>query len=165
MSEVTIRLAREDELAAVGELTIGAYRADDFVAEVTGPYALKLMDARARAEEAELLVAVDGAGTVLGTVTIALAGTPWAQVAAEDELEFRMLAVSPAARGRGVGEALTRRVIERAEELGLRAVTLSSSQNMLVAHRLYERLGFRRSPEADWSPVPGTRLITYRLDL
>lgn len=165
MSEVTIRLAREDELAAVGELTIGAYRADDFVAEVTGPYALKLTDARARAEEAELLVAVDGAGTVLGTVTIALAGTPWAQVAAVDELEFRMLAVSPAARGRGVGEALTRRVIERAEELGLRAVALSSSQNMLVAHRLYERLGFRRSPEADWSPVPGTRLITYRLDL
>jgi ribosomal protein S18 acetylase RimI-like enzyme len=165
MSEFVIRAAREEELAAVGELTIGAYRADDFVAEISGPYALKLADARTRAAEAELLVAVDDAGAVLGTVTIAPPGSPWAQVAATDELEFRMLAVSPAARGRGVGEALTRRVVERAAELGLRAVTLSSSPEMVVAHRLYERLGFRRTPEADWSPVPGTALLTYRLDL
>jgi len=163
MSEVTIREVLEDELGAVGELTINAYHADGF--ETSGPYALKLADARPRAEEAELLVAVDGTGEVLGTVTVAPPGSPWAQVSAPDELEFRMLAVSPAARGRGVGEALTRRVIERAEELGLRAVTLSSSQDMYVAHRLYERLGFRRTPEADWSPVPGVDLITYRLDL
>ncbi|GAB1509935.1 GNAT family N-acetyltransferase [Actinophytocola sp. KF-1] len=163
MSEVTIRLAREDELGAVGELTINAYHADGF--ETSGEYALKLADARPRAEQAELWVAVDDADTVLGTVTVAPPGSPWAQVSGQDELEFRMLAVSPAARGRGVGEALTRRVIERAEELGLRAVTLSSSQNMVVAHRLYERLGFHRTPEADWSPVPGVDLITYRLDL
>jgi ribosomal protein S18 acetylase RimI-like enzyme len=163
MSEVTIRLAREDELGVVGELTINAYHADGF--ETSGEYALKLADARPRWLEAELLVAVDDTDTVLGTVTVAPPGSPWAQVSASDELEFRMLAVSPAARGRGVGEALTRRVIERAEELGLRAVTLSSSQSMVVAHRLYERLGFRRTPEADWSPVPGVDLITYRLDL
>lgn len=163
MSEVTIRPARDDELGAVGELTINAYHADGF--ETSGEYALKLADARPRAREAELLVAVDDADTVLGTVTVAPPGSPWAQVSGPDELEFRMLAVSPAARGRGVGEALTRRVIERAEELGLRAVTLSSSQNMVVAHRLYERLGFRRTPEADWSPAPGVDLITYRLDL
>lgn len=163
MSEVTVRPAREDELGAVGELTINAYHADGF--ETSGEYALKLADARPRAEQAELLVAVDDTGTVLGTVTVAPPGSPWAQVSAPDELEFRMLAVSPAARGRGVGEALTRRVIERAEELGLRAVTLSSSPNMVAAHRLYERLGFRRTPEADWSPAPGVGLITYRLDL
>jgi len=163
MSEVTIRLARDDELGAVGELTINAYNADGF--ETSGEYALKLADARPRAEQAELLVAVDDTGAVLGTVTVAPPGSPWAQVSAPDELEFRMLAVSPAARGRGVGEALTRRVVERAEELGLRAVTLSSSQNMVVAQRLYERLGFRRTPEADWSPVPGVDLITYRIDL
>lgn len=163
MSEVTIRPARESELGAVGELTINAYHADGY--ETSGEYALKLADARPRAAEAELLVAVDDAGTLLGTVTVAPPGSPWSQVAAADELEFRMLAVSPLARGRGVGEALTRRVIERAEELGLRAVTLSSSQNMLTAHRLYERLGFRRTPDADWSPVPGVDLITYRFDL
>jgi ribosomal protein S18 acetylase RimI-like enzyme len=163
MSEVTLRPAREDELGAVGELTINAYQADGF--ETSGTYALKLADARPRAEEAELWVAVDDTDALLGTVTIAPPGSPWAQLAAPDELEFRMLAVSAAARGRGVGEILTRRVIERAEELGLRAVVLSSSQDMVTAHRIYERLGFRRTPEADWSPVPGADLITYRLDL
>jgi hypothetical protein len=36
---------------------------------------------------------------------------------------------------------------------------------MASAHRLYERLGFRRTPEQDWYPAPDVHLITYRLDL
>lgn len=166
MSEITIREALAEELPAVGELTIESYGADDLIGSHGNTptlYALKLADARLRFDEAELLVAVDDAGILLGTVTIARPGTPWAQVAGPDHLEFRMLAVAPAARGRGVGEALTRRVLDRAVELGLRGVALSSSQEMRAAHRIYERLGFRRTPEADWSPTPPTSLITYRL--
>lgn len=164
MSDVTIRPARADELAAVGELTVESYRANGYL-EGGGPYALKLADAGPRAREAELLVAVDSGGALLGTVTIAPPGSPWSQVAAPDELEFRMLAVSPEARGRGVGEALTRRAIDRAAELGLRGVTLSSSSEMVAAHRLYERLGFYRTPDQDWKPNPEVTLLTFRLDL
>jgi ribosomal protein S18 acetylase RimI-like enzyme len=166
VSEVTIRLAREEDLPAVGELTFSAYHEDGHLAG--GPdsdYAKQLADARPRHQEAELLVAVDGAGTLLGTVTIAHPGSTWREIGGEHDLEFRMLAVSPAARGRGVGEALTRRVLEEAARLGFTAVVLSSSQSMRAAHRLYERLGFRRTPELDWSPLPGVPLITYRLDL
>jgi hypothetical protein len=36
---------------------------------------------------------------------------------------------------------------------------------MQSAHRIYERLGFERTPERDWEPVPGVSLVTYRLDL
>jgi ribosomal protein S18 acetylase RimI-like enzyme len=166
MSEVTIRRATEKDLPAVGALTLEAYRADGFLsAREDGPYARQLADARPRYEEAELLVAVDDAGTVLGTVTIAHPGSTWREIGQDDELEFRMLAVSSAARGRGVGEALTRRVLDRAVELGLTAVVLSSSRQMRAAHRLYERLGFRRTPELDWHPEPDVPLITYRLDL
>ncbi len=165
MSEVTIRPARESELAAVGALTLESYRADGFVTDDGTPYAGKLADAGARAREAELLVAVDDEDTLLGTVTIAPPGTVWAQVSGPDQLEFRMLAVAPVARGRGVGELLTRRVVARAEELRLSGVVLSSSVEMVAAHRLYERLGFHRTPELDWSPVPNTALITYRLNL
>jgi ribosomal protein S18 acetylase RimI-like enzyme len=167
MSEITIRPAHESELTAIGDLTIESYGADGFIDDhgaTPTPYRLKLADARPRFEEAELVVAVDDTSALLGTVTIAPPGTPWAQVAGPDHLEFRMLAVAPAARGRGVGEALTRRVLDRAVELGLRGVALSSSQDMHAAHRIYERLGFRRTPEADWSPVPDVLLITYRLD-
>jgi ribosomal protein S18 acetylase RimI-like enzyme len=164
MSELTIRPARPDELAEVGRLTLLAYQASG-IASGTGPYAQKLADAEVRAREAELLVAVDAEDTVLGTVTIAPPGSPWVQVAGPGELEFRMLAVSPAARGRGVGEALTRAVLDRAGELGLRSVVMCSSSEMLTAHRLYERLGFRRTPDKDWQPTPQTSLLAYRLDL
>lgn len=166
MSEVTIRPAREEDLPAVGVLTFEAYNSDGHIAG--GPdsyYAKQLANAQPRYQEAELLVAVDGAGTVLGTVTIAHPGSPWREIGRDDELEFRMLAVSPLARGKGVGEALARHVLDEAARLGLTAVVLSSSGTMHAAHRLYERLGFRRTPDLDWSPVPGAPLLTYRLDL
>lgn len=164
MSEVTIRLATPAEYERAGELTVAAYRASGYV-EADTPYGLKLADASTRAREAELWVAVDEQDTVLGTVTMAPPSSPWAQVAGPADLEFRMLAVGASARGRGVGEALTRAVLDRAAELGLTGVVLSSSTDMTTAHRIYERLGFRRTPDKDWSPTPRTRLITYRIDL
>jgi predicted N-acetyltransferase YhbS len=162
MSEVTIRAARAADLPAVGELTFEAYQADG---QVGSGYARQLRDARARFERSELLVAVDDEDNVLGTVAIAPPGTPMREIARDDQLEFRMLAVAPAARGRGVGEALARRVVDRAVELGLTSVALSSSDWMHAAHRLYERLGFHRTPDLDWSPEPGVHLVAYRLDL
>jgi len=166
VSEVTIRPATEDDLPAIGALTFEAYRANGYLAgREDGYYARQLMNARPRHEEANLLVAVDDTGTLLGTVTIAHPGSTMREIGRDDELEFRMLAVSPTARGRGVGEAMTRRVLEEAARLDFRAVVLSSSEQMHAAHRLYERLGFRRTPELDWLPEPNVPLITYRLDL
>lgn len=167
MSELTIRPARPEEYAEVGRLTVEAYRASGFLGEVERPdsYALTLADAVTRAAEAELLVAVDADGALLGTVTVALPGSAYAQVSDDTQVEFRMLAVRASARGRGVGEALTRAVLGHAAELGLRGVVLSSAVEMTTAHRIYERLGFRRTPDRDWSPVPGVSLITFRVDL
>ncbi len=164
MSEITIRPAHPDEYAAAGRLTVDAYRASGYL-EAETPYALKLADAATRAREAELWVAVDEGGAVLGTVTMAPPTSGWAQVAGPADLEFRMLAVSATARGRGIGEALTRAVIDRTTELGLTGVVLSSSTQMTSAHRIYERLGFHRTPAKDWHPTPETNLLTYRLNL
>jgi hypothetical protein len=36
---------------------------------------------------------------------------------------------------------------------------------MKSAQRLYERLGFRRDPDHDWSPGDGILLLGYVLDL
>jgi ribosomal protein S18 acetylase RimI-like enzyme len=164
MSELQIRPARAGELKAVGELTLAAYSAEQVLAEGVG-YASELVDAARRAELAELLVAVNGDGTLVGTVTIVRPGTPFAELSREGELEFRMLGVRPSATGRGIGEALTRAVIERAREVGVARVVLCSMLTMERAHRLYERLGFVRMPERDWEPHPGITLIAYRLEV
>jgi ribosomal protein S18 acetylase RimI-like enzyme len=50
--------------------------------------------------------------------------------------------VDQAARGRGVGEALTLRAIEVAVEAGARTVDLTSRPSREAANRLYRRLGF-----------------------
>ena len=66
-----------------------------------------------------------------------------------------MLAVAPAARGRGVGEALATWCVDRARADGCHAVVLSTLPVMHAAHRLYQRLGFVRTPERDWYPGAG----------
>ena len=98
-------------------------------------------------------------------MTFVLPGTPWAEVSRAGEAEFRMLAVSPEHRGRGVGSALAQWCVDRAREQGCTAVVLSTLPEMATAHRMYERMGFVRAPERDWWPHPRVHLIVYLLDL
>jgi ribosomal protein S18 acetylase RimI-like enzyme len=160
MADLTIRPAEEADLAAVGAITVEAYRVDGFL-EGTEDYADTLADAAARFQAADLLVAVDASGEVLGSVTVVRPGTPYAEVSEPGELEFRMLSVAASARGRGVGDALVRAVIDQARAIGVERVVLSSSEKMLAAHRLYRRLGFTRLPDRDWAPLPGLNLMAY----
>ena len=88
-----------------------------------------------------LLVAVDG-DELLGTVTFVPEGGPLSEIAEPDESEFRMLAVSPAAQGRGIGTALLQRVLDDSRAAGRRAVVCSSQPAMRAAHTIYTRLGF-----------------------
>jgi GNAT superfamily N-acetyltransferase len=151
-----IRSAAPAEFAAVADLCVAAY--EPFVSG-DHHYLAELRDAPRRAAEAELLVAVDH-GRLLGTVTFVPAGGPLGEIGRPGEAEFRMLAVDPAAQGRGVGTALLRHVVD--ESAG-RGIVCSSLPEMRAAHRVYERLGFRRDPERDWSPVPGIRLLAFAL--
>ena len=159
----TIRRARPDELDAVGQLTVDAYVTGGVISP-DAPYLEFLGDARSRDADAEVWVAVDARG-VVGTVTYVEPGSALCEIAREGEAEIRSLAVLPTASGEGIGEALTRHALARARTQGLASVVLSSSTTMHTAHRLYERLGFTRLPERDWSPAPGVQLVAYRLPL
>lgn len=159
-----IRPARTDELTAVGELTLAAYLADGLIT-ADDTYATELRAAEERASDAELVVASDEATPLLGTVTFALAGSPYAEISRPGEAEFRMLAVAPVARGRGVGGRLAEWCVERAVENGCAGVALSTLPQMHSAHRIYERMGFQRDPDRDWSPTDQVNLIAYTLDL
>ncbi|WP_020389326.1 GNAT family N-acetyltransferase [Kribbella catacumbae] len=163
MVTTDIRLALPTEYDEVGELTVEAYAADDFIPEGSD-YGLTLGNAADRAAKAELWVAADGT-ELLGTVTFCMPGSVYGELGGDGEGEFRMLAVSAKARGLGTGTALSQHCIDRSRELGFHRVVLSSASYMATAHRLYERLGFTRLPERDWSPRPGVDLFAFSLDL
>ena len=154
-----IRAARPDELDAVAELVVRAYVGGGLVA-ADSTYIHELRDTATRARQAELLVAVDG-DRLLGTVTFCPHGSPYAELAKHGEADFRMLAVDPDARGLGVGRLLVEECLERTRAGGYAPLRLSTTLTMHAAHRLYERMGFTRTPELDWSPNPDVPLITY----
>ena len=117
-----LRRATSWDYAIAGELTVEAYA--EFTAGPKDPYIAHLRDAATRDREAELWVATpdDRDDLVLGTVTICPIGSPWRELAGEDEGEFRMLAVAavrPRARHRrGAGQALPRPLPRRRRRLG-----------------------------------------------
>jgi ribosomal protein S18 acetylase RimI-like enzyme len=160
---VLLRRATPDDHERAGEVTVAAYA--PFTRGPADGYVARLRDAATRDREAELWVATQERDEeILGCVTLCPPGSPWRELAGPDEGEFRMLAVAPEARGRGVGEALARMCLDRFRAEGNRGVVICSLPQMTDAHRLYDRLGFRRVPELDWSPVPGVELHGYRID-
>ncbi len=158
-----VRPATAADLEPVGRITVQAYT-DDGLLHADADYVAELADAARRAGQAELWVAVDG-DEVVGSVTFCPEGSAFAELARGGEGEFRMLGVAPSARRRGIAEALVVRCVERSRELGYAALVLCSMREMATAHRLYERLGFRRLPERDWSPVEGIDLLAFILPL
>lgn len=163
---VRVRDARPDERAAVRALTSAAYAE---YARVMAPSAwagLEAAVARALADPApaEQIVAERG-GALLGSVLLyppaadayggLTGGAPWPEV--------RLLAVSPDARGLGVGRRLMDECVRRARVAGAPALGLHSSRSMRAAIGLYGRMGFVRAPEHDFHP-PGAEVVeAYRL--
>lgn len=174
----TVRTVRPQDTALVlacGALVADVYGGEELLEDEDG-YLPVLRDATRRAGEAVLLAATSPAAStspeasppgeeLLGSATYAVAGNRWAELARPGEAEMRMLAVAAAARGRGVGRLLTTACLDRARAEGCTRFVLSSGPRMTAAHRMYEGMGFARTPERDWSPVPGVDLVTYALQL
>lgn len=87
----------------------------------------------------DLFLAIDDYGEIVGMSTLAVFRIPTGLRAWIEDV-----VVDGAARGRGVGEALTRAMLDRARELGCRTVDLTSRPSREAANRLYQRLGFQR---------------------
>ncbi|MBN9178419.1 MAG: LLM class flavin-dependent oxidoreductase [Microbacterium sp.] len=146
--DVTIRLVRTEEYARAGEVTAAAYIAS--YGALSDQYLTSLRDVAARVREGDVWVATDPTGDLLGTVWVSRPNRPLnPDIGRPGETDFRQLAVAPHARGRGIGEALTRHVIALAAERGSHRVVMNSGPEMTGAHALYTKLGFRRLPERE----------------
>ena len=159
---LTIRSVRPEERDSAGALVVEAYGT---LGDPADPgYDSKLRDVAGRGASSEVLVAL-AAGRVVGCVTFVEGGEPLSQLDDPEAATIRMLGVASTARGHGVGEALVRACIERAGAAGYRRVALHTRTSMTGAQRLYERLGFRRERDHDFSPAPGVLLLGYVLEL
>lgn len=163
---VTVRLVTPAEHEAVADLLDAAYGHEYSISD---SYRAVLRDVTSRAAEHDVWVAVDDeTGALLGTVATPSPGRHISPLAREGELDFRLLGVAPAARGRGIGTALTRHVLDVARAQGAQRVVMNSGPQMTRAHRLYEALGFRRLTERETRVIEGEgggRLHAYGLDL
>lgn len=159
-----IRDAHQDEFAEIGELRVGAYRADAFLSP-DSRYAPRLRGLGADGLGAVLVAADDQQPGILGTVMLQTWPHSGEFLRAPGEAEIRALAVRPSARGRGIGRALLAAVIDRAVALNVRHLLLLTQPEMKVAQHLYEDAGFSRLPERDWSPELGITLLAYGIVL
>lgn len=160
---VEIRRVRAEEHSDLAELTVAAYLGVDHVDE---EYEGSLRDVAGRVAGAEVLVAVNDDGQVLGGITyVPDQASPYAEFDGEHAAGIRMLAVLPDAQGEGVGTALVAECIDRARRDARREIILHTGLKMKAAHHLYEHLGFERDPNLDWWPTASIELLGYRMHL
>jgi GNAT superfamily N-acetyltransferase len=162
----TIRPVRPGEYETLGELTVAAYHSLPAGAGNPDAYDARLRDVADRAAVSHVLVAVGGSGEMLGGITYVRGpDDPYSENLRPGEAGIRMLAVSPATQGRGIGRALVVACVELARRAGRERLVLHTSPRMQAAIHLYESMGFSRRPEIDFSPVPGVHIIGYALEL
>lgn len=153
-----IREARPQEYATLGRLIVNIYAALPGIPQPQEQpdYYQRLLHVEERAHNSaiRIFIAVGESGEALGCVDFiqdmvhySSGGTA---STVPDAAGIRLLAVSPAARGLGIGKALTRYCIEQAQALGKNTVILHTTHAMQTAWTLYERMGFQRFPEIDF---------------
>jgi GNAT superfamily N-acetyltransferase len=154
---LVVRPAHDGDLDVAGRICVAAYDAAGQL-EPGSPYVDTLQDTRSRTVDSILLVAERG-GRVIGTVTICSPGSASREIGRDDEVEFRFLAVDPDAWGSGVARALVAACDEHARSVGARALAICVRDTNAGAAAMYERMGFERIPDRDWSPRPGVDLL------
>ncbi|TAK00945.1 MAG: GNAT family N-acetyltransferase [Candidatus Manganitrophaceae bacterium] len=167
--DLQIRDAIESDRDAIREVTLSAFQ--QYAALMPAhweEYRRRMLATLAQAAPAEQIVA-ERDGLLVGAVLLYPAGAVFSRPnnppATLAWPEARLLAVAPAARGQGVGEALMQECIRRAGRSGAAALTLHTSDIMQGAMRMYERIGFVRAPELDFHIPPDVTVKGYRLDL
>jgi ribosomal protein S18 acetylase RimI-like enzyme len=130
--------ANEEFRPAMGETTYAGYIAN-------------VLDLDRRAREAMLLIAEQD-GQVIGTITLYsdINGEGIPVRFPRGTAGIRATAVSPAARGLGIGSELVTAALQRARGSGATTIALHTATCMRAAMRLYERHGFQRTPAYDF---------------
>ena len=156
-ARLTIRQARPEDYAPLGELLVAAYAA---LPGMPSPqqqpdYYAMLANVAGRAAKSALTVFVaTEADQLLGSIDfiddMAQYGSGGTASRVKNAAGIRLLAVDSTVRGKGVGKTLTLFCIDRARNLGKTRLVLHTPRAKQTAWSMYEGLGFVRFPEIDF---------------
>ncbi len=123
-------------------------------AEIYEEYFRSLRELITSRPDVRIAVAEQGQ-QIVGAVALIADGDNAAVEHPDRWASVRALAVDPAARRRGIGQRLVGWCIGEARQHEAPALCLHSAIFQITAHRLYERLGFKRIPERDLGAATG----------
>jgi GNAT superfamily N-acetyltransferase len=153
-----IRNALPTEFDALGKLMVDTYaQLDGFPKPSEQPkyYAtLANIGEFASRQGSELLIAISPAGAIAGGVVyfkdMQFYGSGGIATQEKNAAGFRLLAVSPQARGKGTGRLLAETCINKAKTQGVAQLIIHTTQAMQTAWKMYEQMGFKRSTDLDF---------------
>lgn len=168
-NEILIRNADPSEHTAIGELLVDVYaQLDGFPKQNEQPdyyRMLRQVGDLTRQPGTEIIIASRNnqlLGAVVNFSDMQYYGAGGTATSEKNAGGFRLLAVHASARGLGVGKKLTMECIARARDRNLKQVIIHSTKAMTTAWKMYENIGFERSPDLDFMqaelPVFGFRL-------
>ena len=134
---VTVRQARPSDAVGVMACLAAAFEPyrQSYTPEAFRDTVLTAQGAERRFREMTVLVAVDDAGRVIGTIAY--------QLVSPGEGHLRGMAVDPESQGRGAAERLLSAAETGLRGLGCSRVTLDTTQTLKRAIRFYLRHGYR----------------------
>ena len=108
---------------------------------------------RERITQGKCLVAVDGSGRILGTITydppeISYNGSPW--LCRPDVAHLAQFGVEPSRQGGGIGARLMAAVEDLARADGAREIALDTAEPAVHLVEWYARCGYRFIEYAQW---------------
>ena len=168
----TVRELKPHEADVLGELMVRVY---SDLAGFPGPLEqpdyykmLRNIGAFANKPSARVLVALSPTDELFGGIVyfgdMAHYGSGGTATSETDASGIRLLSIDPKFRRGGAGKALTEACINLARKSGHSHVILHTTKAMLIAWNLYERLGFVRSADLDFSQQ-GLAVFGFRLKL
>lgn len=168
----TIRAANQEEHRLVGQLLVSVYaQIPGFPDRNTQPQYYHLLEhigTKTEQPGTEILVAVTPSNELWGAVVyfgdMQYYGSGGSATQEQDAAGFRLLAVANAARGQGVGLALSEACIQKARTQSRKRVVIHTTKAMPVAWSMYKKMGFQRSPDLDFMQED-LEVFGFRLEL
>jgi GNAT superfamily N-acetyltransferase len=157
-TDLTIRDILPEEHEALGQLMVDVYsQLEGFPTPTEQPAYYQMLaniGSFAQKPGARVLIAASGNGSLLGGVVyfadMAQYGSGGVATTIKNASGFRLLGVSPHARGLGVGKALTQMCLQLARDAGHDQVILHTTKAMQTAWDMYTKIGFERAPHLDF---------------